>query len=382
MQESPSQFRVKTGAEVLIEQHLSELEGKSVGLVMNPTARINDVHVMDTLLALGVNVTALFAPEHGFRGSFSAGEVIDHGVDLQTGLPVHSLYGSTKKPTAEMLTDVDLLLFDMQDVGARFYTYNSTLKYVIEAAAEYDKEVWVLDRPNPAGGKYVAGWVLEKEFESFVGTYPIPVAHGLTLGELALMAVGENWLEVQTPPNLRVITMEGWKRDMIWSETGLPWIPPSPNLPTFTNAYVYLGTCFIEGTTMSEGRGTPNPFLTIGAPDLIVDMEALAALEAKYNISIDTLSFTPVSIPGKSLHPKHEAARLTGISLKPDADFHSPVEFGLELTWALLEMSPSSEYREFITLLSGSEKIYSHSLDWGETFEDFLERRKKYLLYE
>ena len=163
-----------------------------------------------------------------------------------------------------MLEEIDVLLFDMQDVGARFYTYNSTMKYVIEAAAEQGIEVWILDRPNPLGGDYVAGWVLEPEYNSFVGTYPIPIAHGLTLGELAQMALGEDWYETDAKVNLRVIPMSGWQREMKWNDTQLEWVPPSPNLPTFEHAYAYIGTCFFEGTTLSEGRGTEHPFLMMG----------------------------------------------------------------------------------------------------------------------
>src|SRR5690554_6829215 len=182
--DQPEANRVTIGAEKLIAQHLDELSGKRIGLVMNPTARIGDVHMLDTLLALDVNITALFAPEHGFRGEAGAGELIEDGIDRESGLPVFSLYGETRQPTPEMLSHVDILIFDMQDVGARFYTYIATLGLVIEAAANASVPVWVLDRPNPAGGNYVSGWLLEDEFTSFVGPYPIPIAHGLTMGEI------------------------------------------------------------------------------------------------------------------------------------------------------------------------------------------------------
>ena len=372
---------VKTGAQVLIEQHLGDLVGKRVGLVMNPTARINNTHVLDTLLALNVNVTALFAPEHGFRGNFSDGEIIENGIDTESGLPVFSLYGTTNRPTPKMLQTVDILLFDMQDVGARFYTYNTTMKYVIEAASEQDVEVWVLDRPNPAGGEYVAGWILESPYTSMVGAYPVPVAHGLTLGELALMAKGEQWFDTESEPLIKVITMQGWSRSMQWPETGLSWIPPSPNLPTFTHAYMYLGTCFVEGTTLSEGRGTPNPFLTFGAPDFTPDLVELAELGKRYHITIDTLSFTPVSIPGVSRYPKYENVELSGIRVTPTTEFTEPVEFGIELTRALMKMSRSEQYREYMTLLSGTQHIFSDSLNWGSSFTSFVEKRKSYLLY-
>ena len=254
--ESGASSVVKTGGELLISSHLQELEGKRVGLVMNPTAVVNGVHMLDTLMTLDVEITALFAPEHGFRGEAGAGEKIEDGVDQQTGLPVYSLYGDSRKPTPEMLEGIDILLFDMQDVGARFYTYHATMGLVIEAAADAGIPVWILDRPNPLGGDYVSGWIRDDEFSSFVGPYPIPVAHGMTLGELAGMMAGEGWLETDSDPILRVIEMDGWNRSMLWPATELPWIAPSPNLPTFEHAYVYLGTCLIEGTSLSEGRGT------------------------------------------------------------------------------------------------------------------------------
>ncbi|MEX0823422.1 MAG: DUF1343 domain-containing protein, partial [Balneolaceae bacterium] len=252
---------VRTGAEILISDHLDELDGKRMGLVMNPTARIGTTHVLDTLLALDANITALFAPEHGFRGEAGAGEKIEDGTDQASGLPVFSLYGDTRKPTPEMMNAVDILIFDMQDVGARFYTYISTLGLVLEAASESGTPVWILDRPNPLGGNYVSGWVLEEEFKSFVGAYPIPIAHGLTMGELGLMIAGEGWMDFENKPELRVIKMNGWSRNMIWPDTGLPWVSPSPNLARFDQAFIYPGMVYFEGTTLSEGRGTEDPFL-------------------------------------------------------------------------------------------------------------------------
>jgi len=330
---------VKTGAEMLIENHLPELDGLRIGLVMNPTARIGNAHVLDTLLSLDVDISALFSPEHGFRGEFSDGEIIEDGIDQETGLPVYSLYGATKKPTAEMLEGIDLLLFDMQDVGARFYTFNSTMRYVIEAASDQGIKVWVLDRPNPAGGEYVSGWMLNAEYESMVGSHLIPVVHGMTLGELALMGIGENWYEVSEQPKVRIIEMNGWQRSMTFNDTGLTWFPPSPNLPTFEHAYAYLGTCFVEGTSISEGRGTNDPFLTIGSPDYVPDFEELNRLEIEFKIQIDTISFTPVSIPGKSTYPKYQDERLRGIKISTTGEFNEPVEFGVAITNHFLKHS-------------------------------------------
>lgn len=374
---------VKTGAEVMIEKHLDELNDKRVGLVMNPTARIGEVHVLDSLLALNVNVVALFAPEHGFRGNRGAGEQITNGIDQETGLPVYSLYGKTKRPTEDMLADIDLLIFDMQDVGARFYTYNTTMKYILEASSEFDKEVWILDRPNPIGGDYVSGWVLEEEYKSFVGAYPIPIAHGLTLGELANMAVGEGWLDVEEAPDFRIIKSEGWSRSMSWTETGLSWIPPSPNLPTFEHAFVYLGTCLFEGTTISEGRGTSDPFLTIGDPNTNIELDQLKELSEKYSVHMDTISFTPITIPGKASSPKHENIKSHGVSISITKEFSNPVAFGLDLMEFMMRNTEGSEYKEFLYLLTGTKRVFEKAdvNMWGESFEDYLAKREKYLLY-
>lgn len=385
---APDAGEVRTGAELLIERNLEELEGYRVGLVMNPTARIGTTHMLDTLLAKEVNVTALFAPEHGFRGEAGAGELIEDGVDQASGLPVFSLYGTTRKPTSEMLEYVDLLIFDMQDVGARFYTYIATLGLVLEAAAEYGIPVWILDRPNPAGGEFVSGWILEEEFTSFVGPYPIPIAHGLTMGELAGMITGEGWIEFTEPPKIRVIEMEGWRREMKWPDTGLSWIAPSPNLPTFEHAYLYLGTVFYEGTTLSEGRGTPDPFLTLGDPATRFSEEHLEKLRhLSESLNIEKVKFTPESIPGVAPSPKHEGSLSRGIRISVlDYDF-DPVLTGLELFTILLDATEGYELRNFLYLLAGTREIDHlirgdlsvNELDFG--LETFLERRSHYLLY-
>jgi len=385
------QVDIKVGAKVLIQEHLDELAGRNIGLVMNPTARVDGVHMLDTLMALGLPVKALFAAEHGFRGSQGAGEIIQDGLDEATGLPVFSLYGATKKPTAQMLEEIDVLLFDMQDVGARFYTYNSTMKYVIEAAAEQGIEVWILDRPNPLGGNYVAGWVLEPEYNSFVGTYPIPIAHGLTLGELAQMALGEDWYETDAKVNLRVIPMSGWQREMKWNDTQLEWVPPSPNLPTFEHAYAYIGTCFFEGTTLSEGRGTEHPFLMMGGESSILNDDV--SLWSNYGVRLQSIQFTPVSIPGKALRPKGEGLLLNGILWENALEHPDPLTVGLRMMQWLMENSPEATYKDYLYLLAGTDEIDELSrkrinlktdsldIDWGSNFESFKEKRNNYLLY-
>jgi len=385
------QVDIKVGAKVLIQEYLDELAGRNIGLVMNPTARVDGVHMLDTLMALGLPVKALFAAEHGFRGSQGAGEIIQDGLDEATGLPVFSLYGTTKKPTTQMLEEIDVLLFDMQDVGARFYTYNSTMKYVIEAAAEQGIEVWILDRPNPLGGNYVAGWVLEPEYNSFVGTYPIPIAHGLTLGELAQMALGEDWYETDAKVNLRVIPMSGWQREMKWNDNQLEWVPPSPNLPTFEHAYAYIGTCFFEGTTLSEGRGTEHPFLMMGGESSILNDDV--SLWSNYGVRLQPIQFSPVSIPGKALRPKGEGLLLNGILWENALEHPDPLTVGLRMMQWLMEYSPEATYKDYLYLLAGTDEIDELSrkrinlktdsldIDWGSNFESFKEKRNKYLLY-
>ncbi|NBC65522.1 MAG: DUF1343 domain-containing protein [Bacteroidetes bacterium] len=386
--EEAEPMKVKTGAEMLIENHLDELEGQRVGLVMNPTARIGDTHMLDTLMALDVNVSALFAPEHGFRGEAGAGEKIEDGVDQETGLPVFSLYGDTRKPTPVMLEEVDLLIFDMQDVGARFYTYNATMGLVMEAAADAGLPVWILDRPNPAGGDYVSGWLMEDEHQSFVGAYPIPVAHGLTLGELAEMAVGENWLDTDAQPHIRVIQMDGWTRDMKWPDTGLDWVAPSPNLPTFDHAFMYLGTVYFEGTSLSEGRGTDDPFLTAGAPATYLSDGVLEDLNnLSGNVSVEAAEFTPESIPGVAISPKHQDTVCYGVKISLNGYDFDPVRTGLGIFASLVQSTPENDTRDFIYLLAGSTEI--DQLMSGEVsvdeidfeLDDFLKNREGYLLY-
>lgn len=382
------QTKVTIGAEVFIDEHLDDFEGMRIGLVMNPTARIGDVHLLDTLLSLNVNVTALFAPEHGFRGEAGAGERIEDGIDQSSGLPVFSLYGDTRKPTPEMLQSVDVLIFDMQDVGARFYTYIATLGLVIEAAAEAGVDVWVLDRPNPAGGNYVNGWILEDEFKSFVGPYPIPIAHGLTMGELARMMIGEKWIPLVNDPVLHVVKMRGWNRDMIWPDTGLNWVPPSPNLPTFEHAYLYLGTVYYEGTTLSEGRGTTNPFLTIGDPNTRLTDDDILKLEGlTSSLKIERTSFVPQSIQGVAPNPKHLGSESFGVKIEAlNYDF-DPVTVGLEMFSIILNSTPDYQVRPFLYRLSGSrdiDRLIRGDIITSEiTFEieEFLKQRQPYLLY-
>lgn len=243
----------------------------------NQASLVGRIHLVDTLLASGIRVVKIFSPEHGFRGNAEAGALIEDGKDTQTGLPVISLYGKHKKPTAEDMKDVDIVLFDLQDVGVRFYTYIATLTYVMERCSENNIPLIVLDRPNP-NGFYVDGPVLEKEHSSFVGLHPVPVVYGMTIGEYARMTNGEKWLQDGGLCDLTVIEMKGYSHNMI---VKLP-VRPSPNLPVWESVYLYPSLAFFEGTVVSVGRGTDFPFRVYGHPDL----------------KSGDFSFTPHRIPG------------------------------------------------------------------------------------
>ena len=271
---------------------------KRVAIVGNHTSVLfsdtptPNIHLVDTLLLREVDIVKVFAPEHGFRGDHANGDHIYDDIDPKTNLPILSLHGKSRKPSKESLSEVDLIIFDIQDVGARFYTYLSTLLLVMEAAAESDVEVLVLDRPNPHG-HHVDGPMLDPAFKSFVGWAPVPVIHGMTFGELAKMAVGEGWLEGELTPRLTVLKCEGYAH----SDRYMLSIAPSPNLPTHISVELYPSLCFLEPTNVSIGRGTPTPFEIGGVP---------RGMTPNIPVGKDALNFTPVSTPGASPHPKHE----------------------------------------------------------------------------
>jgi uncharacterized protein YbbC (DUF1343 family) len=256
---------MKLGVEVLLESRVSLLDGARVGLIVHPASIDSQFeHTADLFHGHDrIDLTALFGPQHGIRGQTQDNMIEWQSFrDRRTGLPAHSLYGATRKPTPEMLSDVDVLVFDVQDVGTRVYTFIYTMALAMEAACELGKRFVVLDRPNPINGVQLEGNIHEREFRSFVGMFPIPMRHGMTIGELALMFNREFGIGCE----LEVVPMEGWKRSMWFEETGLPWILPSPNIPTIDAAVVYPGSVFLEGTSVSEGRGTTRPFEIIGAP--------------------------------------------------------------------------------------------------------------------
>lgn len=305
---------VRPGIEVLLSDSLHLVRGRRVGLVTNHTGIDRNGRPDIDLLAEHpeIELVALYSPEHGIRGEERAGAAIESGTDEQTGLPIHSLYGETRKPTAEMLEGVDVLLFDMQDIGARYYTYVSTMALAMEAAGEHDVQFVVLDRPNPIRGDVVQGNVLEEEFSTFVGMYPVPMRHGMTPGELARMYVGAFGIDA----HLTVVPVEGWSREVVYSDTELPWVPPSPNMPSVESALAYPGTCLFEGTPISVGRGTDRAFQWIGAPWL--DGETLATTLNGYGIEgvrFEPVRFTPVNAGDG----KFEGQEVSGVVLTPES---------------------------------------------------------------
>jgi len=391
---------IRTGAERLVEQEFGVIDGMRVGLITNHTAMVGDRHLADILHeAENVELVALFGPEHGIRGDADAGARIDDMVDEQTGVPVFSLYGETRKPTPEMLEGLDALIFDIQDIGARFYTYISTMGLAMEAAAEQELRFVVLDRINPLGGELVEGFVLEPGFESFVGQFPIPVTHGMTVGELALMIRGEEFMEGVATLDLHVVEVRGWNRSMLWSDTELEWIPPSPNIPDFETALVYPGSCYFEATNASEGRGTYEPFLQVGAPWAVG--EVLAAQLNERNLPglwFEPVTFTPVSIEGMSSYPKLLGTELEGVRYEVmDPHAVEPVAAGMHLLEVFYANAPEEERealfnRARFARLGGTDRMYDMLTAgamaeevigaWQDEVAEFRLLRSLYLIYD
>lgn len=372
--ESPeTASQIKTGAERTELYFDKHLKGKRIAVVANQTTLVASLHLVDTLLGAGLQVEKVFAPEHGFRGEAEAGAVIKSGIDSKTGLPIISLYGNKKKPEASDLQGIDIVIFDIQDVGARFYTYISTLAYVMESCAEQNIALLVLDRPNPHG-YYVDGPVLQSEFTSFVGLHKIPIVHGMTVAEYARMVNNEGWLKNGIRCKLEWIKVEGYTHS---SRYNLP-VRPSPNLPDMESIYLYPSLCLFEGTPVSVGRGTDKPFKIIGHPAY-----------KKGNFS-----FTPVSLKGISENPPHKGLKCNGIDLSNYAE-DIKLNGQIRLEW-LIEMYKSlgTEVRffeGFFNKLAGNstlrEQIISGKTEaqiresWQSDLNAFKKIRKKYLLY-
>ncbi len=357
-------------------EYVPELQGKRVALVINQTSYVGDSSLLDILLARKVNVARILVPEHGFRGSADAGAHVDNGMDEATHLPIISLYGKHKKPTTEDLQDIDVLVYDLQDVGVRFYTYISTLEYCMEACAEQHKQLVVLDRPNP-NGHYVDGPVLQKENRSFVGMQAIPVVYGMTAGEYAGMLKGEQWFTAAATLDLKVYKCHNYTHS---SKYQLP-IPPSPNLKNMAAIYAYPSLCFFEGTKISVGRGTAFPFQQFGAPELA----------GKY-----TYSFTPQSMPGAK-NPPHEGKQCYGqlVGETPEA-VYKDIHGKLELKWLIAAYQAYTDkagfFTDFFVKLAGTDKLKQQVIagtsnaqirkSWAPELARFKAIRKKYLLYK
>ena len=364
---------VTVGAERM-ELLLPTLQGKRVALMVNQSSLVGSTgtHLVDTLLSQGVNIVRLFVPEHGLRGKVDAGKNVRSGVDEKTGLPVVSLYGQRKRPTPEMLADIDLLVFDLQDVGTRFYTYISSMHYLMEACAEEGKTFVVCDRPNP--NDFIDGPILEPDCRSFIGVDPLPVAHGMTVGELALMIDGERWLRGGNTCHVKVIPMDGWSHGDPYE---LP-VRPSPNLPNSRSIELYPSLCFFEATIMSVGRGTSKPFQAIGYPDK----------------RFGSIVYTPQIKIGEDSNPRHKGKLCYGtdytsvslpkrqIALGPLLDYYRKADsLGLQLI----------NQRQLFDLLAGTKKLRQQlssglseeeiRASWQAGLKDFQAKRARYLLY-
>jgi uncharacterized protein YbbC (DUF1343 family) len=391
---------VTTGAEALARTGFAALAGKRVGLVTNQTGRVGSEHLADLLRrAPDQKLAAVLAPEHGFRGEVEAGAKVGDAADPKIGVRVFSLYGATKKPTPAMLRNVDVLVFDIQDIGTRYYTYISTMGLAMQAAAAARIPFVVLDRPNPLGGAYVSGFVLEPALASFVGQYPIPIVHGMTVGELARMIKGERWLDGLDALELTVVEMQGWQRTMRWPELQRPWVATSPNIPTFEAALVYPGMGIVGEAKVNEGRGTPTPFSVLGAPwvdaaRLADDLNALSLAGVRF----EPASFTPRSIPGVALHPRFEGQPIDGVRIAvTDCARFEPLEAGMHVLAALAAEARSKGISEPIAslamfhALAGTRRLHKMLASgssgaaiiaaWRTEVDRFRAQRAPYLLY-
>ena len=354
---------VLTGLDVLLDKKMDLIQDKSIALVTNHTGidKLGIPNYKHFINRKDVDLKVIFSPEHGLFGEAPAGEKVSY-TDKKSGLPkVISLYGSTRKPTAEMLSGVNLIIYDIQDIGTRFYTYITTLGLVMETAGELGIPILVLDRPNPIRGDIIEGPVLNLKFKSFVGHYPISIRYGGTVGDLAKNILNQNW--VSPIPELEVIQTEGWMHHLWFDETDLIWVNPSPNISDLKTAIIYPGMCLIEGTNISEGRGTLNPFKWIGAP--WIDGKKLSQILNKFNLPgvvFAPVSFTPVSIPENASNPKFEGQKCNGVEIRIlDRNEYRSVDTGVITMFTLFNMTPEKfEFHEkHLNRLWGSDKLYT-----------------------
>lgn len=374
-----------------VSEYTSLFQGRRVGIMANQTAYDRSGRfVVDVFLGLKeVKVTALFAPEHGLSGRQAAGEEVKTEIHPRYGIPVYSLYGPDENHRDPVLDHVDVLVFDMQDIGTRFYTYVSSMALAMKAVAQAGKTFVVLDRPNPLGGLRVEGPILDPNFASFKGLFPIPVVHGLTVGELARLIVGEQWLGKGLTVDLHVVPLSAWRRDMMFDETSLSFIKPSPNIPDALTALVYPGTALIEGTNLSEGRGTDEPFLQIGAP--WIDGERWS--QALNALSLDGVSFAPIQFTPRS--SKHADVLCHGVRLQvTDQDRFRPFVCGVtilqslyklnseKLVWLLPHLDELCGTDQIRQAIEGEKTLRPMIAAWEQDCRAFQAKAKSYLLYK
>ena len=392
----PNYAQIINGADLLFSENLNLISGKKIGVVCNHTSLLADGnHLVDALLdQKNVSVKSIFTPEHGFKGNAEAGEKIDYKNNLYKEVPIISVYGKDRKPSKENLKDVDVLIFDIQDVGARFYTYISTLYYVLEAAGENNIPVIILDRPNPIGGNYVDGPVLDPNYKSFVGIAEIPITHGMTVGELAKYFIGEKVVSSWKNISLTVIQCKNWKRE-IPNQYYSKWNSPSPNINSLETAFIYPGTCFLEGTNISEGRGTRFPFLQIGAPFFTAEdiIEKLDLLKIE-GVEFLAVAFIPEDLKEMATNPKFEGKICYGIKIKiTDPSKFESVKFGVKLLYVLTKLYGSkiklndssfdrlagtNILREQLNNRMMPDEIFA---EWQKELTKFNKKRIQYLLY-
>ena len=381
----PKKEKVYLGID-LIDENIDIFNGKRIGLITNATGINSNYKSTIDILYEKVNLRALFAPEHGIRGANPAGGTVTDETDPVTNLPVYSLYGSTSTPTETMLQDIDLMCIDIQDVGARFYTYIYTMANAMKACRQYNKEFVVFDRPNPVSGSVVEGTILDMTYSSFIGMYPIVQRHGMTIGEIA-----KYFNETQNINcNLTIIKMKNWERDMYFDECDVPWVLPSPNMPTLDTAIVYSGTCIFEGTNLSEGRGTTRPFELIGAPWI----DAIALSNELNSLGLSGVYFRPASFTPTT--SKFSGSQCFGVQVHvTDRSTFDSVKCGYAMLEIIRTMYPdnfqvlsASSSRCTLNLLTGCDYINKHTYTLSQQFAliekdtaDFKEMRKAYLLY-
>ena len=389
--------KVILGDEQILSEQFNLIKNKRIGIITNQSGILsNGTNIVDTLVKIpNVNLAAIFSPEHGFRGNVPNGVKIGQTIDSATGLPVYSLYGKIRKPTPEMLKTIDVLLFDIQDIGARYYTYISTLYYAIQSAAENNVKFIVLDRPNPISGIKVEGPVLDTSYQSFVGIAAIPIMHGMTVGELAKLFNNPDFLKTKRKADLTIVKMKNWKRKYFFNDCRIKWIKPSPNIVSVDAELVYPGMCLLEGTNVSEGRGTYQPFIFFGAPFINSTqlLNQLKLLDIK-GVQFYPAMFTPKSIPHMSMRPKYKGKSCFGLKIViTDRNQFEPVKFGVKLLYALNKTYPG-KFRlktKWLDKLYGSSKLSQMLIDgkepkeiistWNPKLSEFIKKRKRYLLY-